>query len=131
MNIVVDTSAILAVLLNEPERETLISLTRDCDLLAPGSLFWEMGNAISAMFKRNSLSLKQSQNVIRLFEQIPIRFSEISLAKALQIAKDLNIYAYDAYMIECARNYNAPLLTLDRVLIEKAKTKKVVIMEVM
>ena len=74
--------------------------------------------------------VKQSQNVIRLFEQIPIRFSEISLTKALQIAKDLNIYAYDAYMIECARNYNAPLLTLDRDLINKAKSKKVVIMEV-
>lgn len=130
MNIVIDTSAILAVLLTEPERESLISITRDCDLLAPNSLFWEMGNAISAMFKRDKLNFKQSQVLIRIFEQIPIQYCEINLIKALEIAKELNIYAYDAYMIECARVHRIPLLTLDVSMKEKAMAKKITVMEV-
>lgn len=130
MNIVIDTSAILAVLLNEPERESLISITRNCNLLAPHSLYWELGNAISAMFKKNRLNFKQSQTIIRVFEQIPIQLYETNLIKALEIAKDLKIYAYDAYMIECARNHSAPLLTLDSNLKENAKILKIAVLEV-
>ena len=32
---------------------------------------------------------------------------------SLDLASDLNIYAYDAYMLECAQRYRAALLTLD------------------
>lgn len=42
MQIVVDASAILAVLLNEPNRACLIEMTRDATLLTPGSTPWEI-----------------------------------------------------------------------------------------
>ncbi|MGH7563399.1 MAG: toxin-antitoxin system, toxin component, PIN family protein [Gemmatimonadota bacterium] len=31
----------------------------------------------------------------------------------MELAKDKEIYAYDAYMLECARRYRTPLLSLD------------------
>jgi uncharacterized protein with PIN domain len=49
MNIVVDTSVIIAVITNEPHKPQLIDITREVDLLAPLSLHWEIGNAFSAM----------------------------------------------------------------------------------
>lgn len=130
MNIVIDTSAILAVLLNEPERESLISITRNCNLLALHSLYWELGNAISAMFKKKRFSFKQSETIIRLFEQIPIQMYEGNLIRSLEIANDLKTYAYDAYMLEFARNHRAPLLTLDANLKENAKILKIAVLEV-
>ncbi len=45
MDIVVDTSAIMAVIINEAQREILIDLTRGANLLAPASVHWEIGNA--------------------------------------------------------------------------------------
>jgi len=130
MHVVVDTSVILAVLLGEPERNKLISLTQNCDLLAPHSLHWEIGNAFSAMFKRGRISLKAAQSALKNYLKIPVRLCEIDLLKALEIAKNSNIYAYDAYMIECARNFKAPLLTLDSLLKENARKYKVSVMEV-
>lgn len=52
MNLVVDTSVIIAVIANEPEEATLVAQTQGADLFAPHSLYWEVGNAFSAMLKR-------------------------------------------------------------------------------
>ncbi|MBU1170697.1 MAG: hypothetical protein KKD44_14145 [Proteobacteria bacterium] len=52
MDIVVDTSALIAVIVGEPERNTIIELTTGNTLIGPGSIPWEIGNAFSAMFKR-------------------------------------------------------------------------------
>jgi len=49
MELVVDTSAIIAVLVREPLRAALIDVTAGADLLAPPSVHWEVGNAFSAM----------------------------------------------------------------------------------
>jgi len=56
MNIVIDTSALIAVIAEEPERNRLIELTSGCTLIAPGSVPWEIGNAFSAMFKQKRLT---------------------------------------------------------------------------
>lgn len=48
MNLVVDTSTIIAIVTNEESKPKIISLTRNADLLAPSSLIWEIGNAFSA-----------------------------------------------------------------------------------
>jgi predicted nucleic acid-binding protein len=45
MRAVVDTSALLAVVLNEPERANIIAATRGYDLHAPSLLPYEIGNA--------------------------------------------------------------------------------------
>lgn len=41
MNIVIDTSAIIAVIANEPEKQKLIDLTRGAHLFAPESISLE------------------------------------------------------------------------------------------
>src|SRR5690606_17464999 len=49
MEIVADTSAFLAVVLNEPERQRIVKLTAEASLLAPEFLPYEIGNALTAM----------------------------------------------------------------------------------
>ncbi|HPE46269.1 MAG TPA: type II toxin-antitoxin system VapC family toxin, partial [Deltaproteobacteria bacterium] len=61
MDIVIDTSALIAVLVGEPERSRIINLTTGKTLIGPGSIPWEVGNAFSVMFKHNRLSLDEAR----------------------------------------------------------------------
>lgn len=70
MAIVVDTSVILAVVLNEPSKAELIRLTIGAELIAPLSLHWEIGNALSAMLKRNRVSLDEGRRALEEYRKI-------------------------------------------------------------
>lgn len=129
MNIVVDASALIAVLVNEPGKPRLVAQTADADLLAPHSVHWEIGNAFSAMLKRRRITLEQAIRALRVYQRIPIRFVDVELDETLRIARAHNIYAYDAYLVRCAEKYNAPLLTLDRGLIAAAQSHGVSVLE--
>lgn len=63
-------------------------------------------------------------------EDIPLRFVDIDLGSALQIAAELAIYAYDPYLITCARQTGSPLLTVDRGLVRAARRLGVQVLEV-
>jgi predicted nucleic acid-binding protein len=130
MEIVIDTSALLAVVGLEPERAELIRLTKGATLVAPSSLHWEVGNALSAMFKRKAVELDDALRVLDAYAAIPIRLVDPSLQQAVRLSQQLNIYAYDAYVIACAINQRAPILSLDNVLKDQARSLKVEILEV-
>lgn len=130
MKYVVDASTIIAVIANEPEREKLIELTKGVDLLAPASIHWEIGNAFSAMIKRGRVSLETAQKAIKIYKQIPIRFTEVELEDTLDIVAEHGIYAYDAYLIRCAIKYKSALITLDRRLAQVAQEMNVAVVEV-
>ncbi len=121
MDIVVDTSVIVAVISNEPQRGVLIDLTKGADLLAPASVHWEVGNAFSAMLKRHRIEPGPALQAIAAYGQIPIRFVDVELEDALVIAAQFAIYAYDAYLIRCALKFNTPLLSLDKGLLQTAQ----------
>ena len=122
MDVVIDTSALLAVILAEPERDRIVQVTRGHSLVGPGSIPWEVGNAFSALFKRKRISSNDVRRGLELFNEIPLRYIAISMEHSLDIAEQAQIYAYDAYLIECAKQLSAPLLTLDKRL-ERVATK--------
>jgi predicted nucleic acid-binding protein len=128
--IVLDTSAVIAVLINEPAKGSIITATINTTLVAPGSLPWEVGNALSAMFKRGRINLDQALEALYSYEQIPVRIVDVDFEQALKLAKDFSIYAYDAYMLACAITFSAPILTLDDKLAEIANAKGIKVLEV-
>ena len=130
MQVAIDASAIIAVIANEPEKQALLELTKGADLIAPASIHFEIGNAFSAMLKRRRITIGQAQVAVALYQDIPIRFVEIELAATLEIANQLSIYAYDAYLIRTAEKYRAPLLTLDKALQHHARSYGVKVLEV-
>ena len=87
MEIVIDTSALVAVIIDEPERPGIIQVTSGSFLIGPGSIPWEIGNAFSAMFKQNRLTLKQAKRGLEIFAAIPIRYVQPDMAHTMQIAK--------------------------------------------
>ena len=130
MNIVVDTSVLIAVITGEPEKPILINLTKGADLLAPASVHWEIGNALAAMLKRKRITDVQIPPLLKAYSQIPIRFIDINLAAALGIAGEYGLYAYDAYVITCARDNHCSLISLDKSLCTAAIRARVNVMEV-
>ncbi|HEY5086165.1 MAG TPA: type II toxin-antitoxin system VapC family toxin [Gemmatimonadaceae bacterium] len=122
MEIVIDTSALLAVVANEPEKAALIRLTRGATLVAPPSVHWEVGNAFSAMFKRNATTLPKARQALAAYHRISLRFVDVPLEQTVELSSQLRICAYDAYVIACALNRQSALLSLDRELCARART---------
>jgi predicted nucleic acid-binding protein len=130
MPVVVDTSVILAVVLNEPTKAQLIRATAGVDLIAPLSLHWEIGNALSAMLKRRRITEAEAQQALVEYQKIPIRFLDVPLDATLQIVAQHMIYAYDAYFIVCALNQSSALITLDHGLQTAARGAHISLLEV-
>ena len=94
------------------------------------SIPWEIANAFSAMLKRNRLTIEEAQEGLSIFNSIFLRYTEPDFVKALKLSKQTNMYAYDAYFLDCAIRHKAPLLTLDKKLKASAQIVNVEIMEV-
>jgi predicted nucleic acid-binding protein len=129
MKIVADTNTFIAVALNEPEKDLIIRLTEGCDLVAPEVLPFEIGNALTAMLKKSTLQAEEVISSWEIVEHIPVDLRRINIKSALKIATEFNIYAYDAYFLECAGSLRSPLLTLDRGMKRIAREMGITILE--
>ena len=130
MEVVVDTSVLIAVLTSESERAVLVERTRGTNLIAPASVHWEVGNAFAAMLKRRRITLPEIEQALDSYKKIPVRLLAVDLTTALHLAAEHNLYAYDAYVIACARRQQCPLLTLDAGLARAARAAGVQRMEI-
>ncbi|MES9857011.1 MAG: type II toxin-antitoxin system VapC family toxin [Sedimenticola sp.] len=114
MNIISDTNIFLAVALDEPEKGRIIQLTSELDVIAPEILPYEIGNALSAMIKRKQITHDEALSAQRTASLIPVRLISIDIQQALKLAIKFNIYAYDAYFLQCAKAMSIPLITLNK-----------------
>jgi len=114
MQIVADTNIFLAVALDEPEKPAIIDLTVGHKLVAPAVLPYEIGNALTAMMRKRVLDPDELVPTWEAVQQIPVELRPVDIRSALKIAGLFNVYAYDAYVLECAVGARSPLLTLDR-----------------
>lgn len=130
MKIVIDTSALIAVILNENSKPAILEATVDSSLTAPSSIQWEIGNALTSLLKRKRLTIKQALTALKSYQKISIRFFNIDLESSIKLANELNIYAYDAYLITCAEATKAPLLTLDLTMRRLAQERGIKLLEV-
>ena len=113
MDVVIDTSALIAVIVGEPEKSGIVKATSGHTLIGPGSIPWEVGNAFSAMMKQKRIRVENAHRAMVIFNAIPLRYVRVDLSNAVSIAHHTNMYAYDAYFLDCALRHSAPLLTLD------------------
>ena len=114
MNIIADTNIFLAVVLDEPEKDIIIEKTGNANITSPDILPYEIGNALSAMLKRHQLTKEEILSTFNTVKKIPVRLIPVDIEEALKIAIEFNIYAYDAYFLQCAKTTSYPLCTLDR-----------------
>jgi len=108
-----DACAIMAVIVKEPERDLIIQLTQNAVMVSPDMVSYEIANALTKMMKKKIIEKERMINAFNFFKKIPIKTIEIDIERALEIAWDYKIYAYDACYLESAKRLNLPLLTFD------------------
>ena len=87
------------------------------------------GSIKLVMMKKNALKREEVQSAWEVVQQIPVDLRHTDIKSALNIAIKFNLYAYDAYFLECAENLRSPLLTLDLGMQEVARKMGVTILE--
>lgn len=129
MDIISDTNVFLAIALNEPEKDRMVELTSRNGITAPEILPYEIGNALTALVKRRKLTDDEALSVLDIIRHIPVRLIKVDIRAALQLAFEFNVYAYDAYFLQCAKFLSSPLLTLDKRLQKVAQALNISILE--
>ena len=114
MNMVIDTTAILASLIRDPGRNALAEAASGHVLIAPDFLRWEICHAFSVMVRQKGIDAGEARRGMEILGDIPLRYVDVDMAQVLSIASRLKGVAADAFFLETAIRYNAPLLTLDR-----------------
>jgi len=122
MEILLDASAIITVIADEPKSQIVINCTQNTTIVSPNIISCEIANALTRMIRKNVIiSEDQIINLIKSYKLIPIRLIDINLEKALKIAWEYKIYAYDAFYLEVAQRLQIPILTFDNGMIKVAK----------
>ena len=114
MEVILDASAIMAIILNESYRYNVIKLTENAMLLSPEVVSFEIGNALINLFKRGRISKEELLEAYKNYSLIPLRLVNVDVQKALKIACEHNILACDAYYLEAAFRLKLPLITFDQ-----------------
>lgn len=122
MEIVADASAFLAVVLDEANRKWAIDKTSGLALISPEVLPYEIANALTAMKKKGRLTERETLKAFNISQRIPVRLVPIKIYDALKVAIKFNIYAYDAFYMQCCLETKSPLISLDNRMCEVAKS---------
>ncbi len=125
MDIIIDSSCIIAVLMNEDKSEVVKKATRGTNLISAACLPYEIANSLTSAVKRHRISAKEALQIYNEFLKIPVRLIEPDISKAIKIAAEENHYAYDAFYIACAIDTGVALYSLDYDMIDIAKKRGV------
>jgi predicted nucleic acid-binding protein len=121
MDIVSDASAFLAVALDENDRDWVISKTSGFSILSPEILPYEIGNALVAMKKKGRFNEREIINAFDISQKIAVKLVPVNVHEAINTAIRFEIYAYDAYYLQCCTENKLPLISLDEKMCEVAR----------
>ena len=130
MAMILDACAIMAILMEEPEKDRIIELTQDSIVIVPNVIDFEIGNALSKLYKRNIINEDEVYKAFFLYKKMPLHVKTVDINNSIRIFCKYKIYAYDFYYLEMALRLNLPLLTFDSNMRKIAKDLSIKILEV-
>lgn len=129
MEIVSDASVFLSIALDENDRGWIIEKTAGCDIISPEVLPYEIGNALIAVSRKGRLKDREILRAFDISQKIPVRLVPVKIFDAMKIAVRFNIYAYDAYYVQCCIENKLPLISLDTRMCDVAKKLGIKVVE--
>ncbi|MDA8091471.1 MAG: type II toxin-antitoxin system VapC family toxin [Nitrospiraceae bacterium] len=129
MKVVADASAFLAVVLDEDDRNWVIEKTEGCDAVSPEILPYEIGNALIAVKKKGRLTEREILRAFDISQRIAVKLVPVKIHDAMKLAIRFNIYAYDAYYLQCCIENKLALLSLDGRMCDIAKSLGIKVLE--
>jgi predicted nucleic acid-binding protein len=113
VKIVVDASALAAVLFGEPEAPKVAEQLGDSALVAPTLFSYEIANICWKKLRRHPEKRATLLEAYSLLSRMEIEEVEVSVPEALLLADRENLTVYDASYLWLARNLGLELVTLD------------------
>jgi predicted nucleic acid-binding protein len=114
MAVVVDASAIAAIMFGEPESATLVAHLADETLLAPTLIDYELTNLTLKKARRQPEMVSHLVLALRQALSLPISRIQVPGTDVFVLATTTGLTAYDASYLWIARSRDIELVTLDR-----------------
>ena len=132
MSLVVDASALLALLLGEGEasfRKTLQANLQRYGGFAPPLLWYEIGNTLHVGIRKKRLDSEFARFVIEQASRYSIisdkRDPSLTWSRCFELASEQGLTVYDASYLELALARHSVLATLDKALVRAARQTKI------
>lgn len=116
MNVIVDASAIGAVLFEEPEGDEILAYIKDDTLVAPELIDYELSNIALMKIRRGLESDAAMIAMLGGLKMLDLRRMTVPASEVLMLARTSGLSAYDAAYLWLAHSLDAELVTLDRAL---------------
>ena len=114
MHVVVDASAIAAVLLLEPEGQTIRAQCEGDTLIAPHLLDYELASVMRSRIRRNPRDEVAGRALTHVLPRLNIQRVAVRPADILELSLRTGLTPYDASYLWLALHRDAELVTLDR-----------------
>ena len=114
MNVVVDASALGAVLFEEPEAEAVLSHISNDTIVAPELIDYEIANIALTKIRRGQQPEAVAIAMVGGLKFLALRRLQVSPIEVIVLARSSGLSAYDAAYLWLAVSLDAELVTLDR-----------------
>ncbi|GHV84529.1 twitching motility protein PilT [Spirochaetia bacterium] len=114
MEMLIDCSAVMAFVTEEAEKAAVLKMTKNSILIAPNVLDYEIGNALSKLYKRGLIDKSNTVSLFLIYKSLPINLIGVNINNSIDIFTKYTIYAYDAYYLDVASRLELPILTFDK-----------------
>lgn len=111
--LVVDASALGALIFGEPQAEEMSRVMTDATLVAPALLWFEMAAIAAEKMRHHEELATQIQAAFTLALRLPIVISDVDYGETVGLALKSDLTTYDASYLWLANHLDAELITLD------------------
>ena len=112
--VVVDASALAAIVFLEPEAAVLRNRLRGQRLVAPAILRFELVNIARTKTRQRSADADAIADALRDALAYAVSIEEVDFNAVLTLALDTHLSAYDAAYLWLSKTRGIPLVTLDK-----------------
>lgn len=120
--VVVDASALAALLFGEPDAPSVSAALEGRALAAPTLLRYELVSVYLKKVRRYAARRPAITDMLRAYPQLAIDEVQPAADDIARLAEDTDTTAYDAAYLWLAQLLGAPIVTLDRHLAEAARS---------
>lgn len=118
--VIVDASALAAVLFDEPEAAAVLQRLRGHALHAPTLIDYELASTALKKVRREPTHRLAVVAALNAARRLSIRRARPNALEVFALAGATNLTAYDASYLWLSRRLGLPIVTLDRALAEAA-----------
>ncbi|MEP7118273.1 MAG: type II toxin-antitoxin system VapC family toxin [Acidobacteriota bacterium] len=122
MAVVVDASALAAMLFDEPEADEVRATLRGQALHAPALVHFELAHVAWKKLRRTPSRAAAILDALNVVPRLPLRSSTPDMVQVVALAAATGLTPYDASYLWLSKTLGLPLVTLDRALARAAES---------